>query len=44
MGKTDDKDWIVVPYYDNVPRPYYREDLEREKGKEKGQNGTANGH
>ncbi|ETI24352.1 hypothetical protein G647_03721 [Cladophialophora carrionii CBS 160.54] len=29
VGKTDDKDWIVVPYYDNVPRPYYREDLVR---------------
>jgi thiamine pyrophosphate-dependent acetolactate synthase large subunit-like protein len=36
VGKTEDKDVIVVPYYDNVPRPYYREDLERLKlgGKE----------
>jgi len=25
VGKTTDKDWIVVPYYDNVPRPYYRQ-------------------
>ncbi|EHY58845.1 hypothetical protein HRR83_001896 [Exophiala dermatitidis] len=25
VGKTTDKDWIVVPYYDNVPRPYYKE-------------------
>lgn len=39
VGKTDDKDVIVVPYYDNVPRPYYRE-----KGAA-GANGTAtNGH
>ncbi|KAJ9617040.1 hypothetical protein H2200_000761 [Cladophialophora chaetospira] len=42
VGKTEDPDWIVVPYYDNVPRPYYREDLDKEK--EKAQNGTANGH
>jgi thiamine pyrophosphate-dependent acetolactate synthase large subunit-like protein len=26
VGKTSDKDWIVVPYYDNVPRPYYKDD------------------
>ncbi|KEF51486.1 uncharacterized protein A1O9_12403 [Exophiala aquamarina CBS 119918] len=26
VGKTDDKNVIVVPYYDNVPRPYYRTD------------------
>ncbi|KAK6380289.1 hypothetical protein LTS17_005478 [Exophiala oligosperma] len=26
VGKTNDKDWIVVPYYDNVPRPYYKDD------------------
>ncbi|EXJ79936.1 hypothetical protein A1O3_08221 [Capronia epimyces CBS 606.96] len=25
VGKTDDKDSIVVPYYDNVPRPYYKD-------------------
>jgi thiamine pyrophosphate-dependent acetolactate synthase large subunit-like protein len=25
VGKTTDKDWIVVPYYDNVPRPHYKE-------------------
>lgn len=25
MLNTDvSKDWIVVPYYDNIPRPYYR--------------------
>jgi thiamine pyrophosphate-dependent acetolactate synthase large subunit-like protein len=36
VGKTDNKDWIVVPYYDNVPRPYYREDLDAK--------GVANGH
>ncbi len=42
VGKTDDKDVIVVPYYDNVPRPFYREDLEREKKRK--ENGTANGH
>lgn len=25
MLNTDvGKDWIVVPYYDNIPRPYYR--------------------
>ncbi|KIW92558.1 uncharacterized protein Z519_06405 [Cladophialophora bantiana CBS 173.52] len=36
VGKTDDKDWIVVPYYDNVPRPYYREQGDK--------NGVANGH
>ena len=34
VGKTDDKDVIVVPYYDNVPRPYY---------KEKGNEGKVNG-
>ncbi|KIW20848.1 hypothetical protein PV08_01426 [Exophiala spinifera] len=26
VGKTKDKDWIVVPYYDNVPRPYFKGD------------------
>ena len=25
VGKTDDTDVVVVPYYDNVPRAYYRE-------------------
>ncbi len=25
VGKTDDKDVVVVPYYDNVPRAYYKE-------------------
>ncbi|KAI1846261.1 hypothetical protein JX266_007786 [Neoarthrinium moseri] len=24
VGVTDDPNWIVVPYYDNVPRPYYK--------------------
>ncbi|OAP64722.1 hypothetical protein AYL99_00694 [Fonsecaea erecta] len=37
VGKTDDKNWIVVPYYDNVPRPFYHE-----QGAAK--NGVANGH
>lgn len=37
VGKTNDKDWIVVPYYDNVPRPYY-------KGDEPTTNGTADKH
>lgn len=26
VGKTDDPDVIVVPYYDNVPKPYYKAD------------------
>jgi thiamine pyrophosphate-dependent acetolactate synthase large subunit-like protein len=25
VDMTEDEDMIVVPYYDNVPRPYYRE-------------------
>ncbi|OQV06493.1 Thiamine pyrophosphate enzyme, central domain-containing protein [Cladophialophora immunda] len=25
VGKTQDKNWIVVPYYDNVPRPYFKD-------------------
>lgn len=33
VGWTDDKDVIVVPYYDNVPRPYYKDS--------KGANGTT---
>lgn len=24
VGATDDKNIVVVPYYDNVPRPYYK--------------------
>lgn len=24
VGKTEDPDMIVVPYYDNIPRPYYK--------------------
>lgn len=24
VNNTKDPDWIVVPYYDNVPRPYYK--------------------
>jgi thiamine pyrophosphate-dependent acetolactate synthase large subunit-like protein len=39
VGKTEDKDWIVVPYYDNVPRPFYKEDLEKAKNA-----GAVNGH
>lgn len=39
VGKTDDKDYIVVPYYDNIPRPYYK-DKTRESGEE---NGLKNG-
>jgi thiamine pyrophosphate-dependent acetolactate synthase large subunit-like protein len=37
VGKTDEEGMIVVPYYDNVPRAYY---------KEKGSNGSngTNGH
>ncbi|KAK5056792.1 hypothetical protein LTR84_012324 [Exophiala bonariae] len=34
VGKTDDPNVIVVPYYDNVPRPYYRAD--------EGKNGNGN--
>ncbi|KAI1626174.1 acetolactate synthase I/II/III large subunit [Exophiala viscosa] len=37
VGKTDDKNYIVVPYYDNVPRPYYKEDAPTT-------NGTADKH
>ena len=45
VGKTDDKDVIVVPYYDNVPRPYYREDLEgMRNGGAKGEGAGVNGH
>ena len=25
VGMTEDKNVIVVPYYDNVPRPYYKD-------------------
>lgn len=39
VGQTDDKDVIVVPYYDNVPRPYYRE--KGEKGEDVKTNGAA---
>ena len=35
VGQTDDKDVIVVPYYDNVPRAYYKE--------KEAVNGGANG-
>ena len=38
VGKTEDRDWIVVPYYDNVPRPWYRQDEKHAK------DGSANGH
>ena len=24
VNVTESRDWIVVPYYDNVPRPYYK--------------------
>ena len=24
VGEIDDPNWIVVPYYDNVPRPFYK--------------------
>ena len=24
VSPTDDPNWIVVPYYDNVPRPFYK--------------------
>lgn len=36
VGMTDDPDVIVVPYYDNLPRPYY-------KGRGKGEGGRGNG-
>lgn len=35
VGMTDDENVIVVPYYDNVPRAFYKEG-KKEKG--------ANGH
>ena len=35
VGKTDEEGMIVVPYYDNVPRAYYKEG--------KGENGVVNG-
>lgn len=25
VGQTEDTDVIVVPYYDNIPKPYYKE-------------------
>ena len=36
VGMTEDKSVIVVPYYDNVPRPYYKTSEQA--------NGKANGH
>ena len=36
VGMTNDKSVIVVPYYDNVPRPYYHDDDNKK--------GQANGH
>jgi thiamine pyrophosphate-dependent acetolactate synthase large subunit-like protein len=44
VGKTEDRDVVVVPYYDNVPRAYYREDIERMVAEERGKtvvNGSA---
>lgn len=41
VGKTDDKNVIVVPYYDNVPRPYYKAD---EKNGNASGGTAANGH
>jgi thiamine pyrophosphate-dependent acetolactate synthase large subunit-like protein len=32
VGKTEDKDWIVVPYYDNIPRARYPIDEKKENG------------
>lgn len=39
VGASDDPDVIVVPYYDNLPRPYYKP-----VGKGKGVDGTGNGN
>lgn len=33
VSKEEEEKWIVVPYYDNVPRPYYKDQS----------NGTGNG-
>jgi thiamine pyrophosphate-dependent acetolactate synthase large subunit-like protein len=32
VGMTSDPDVIVVPYYDNLPRPYYRGKGKKEEG------------
>ena len=32
VGMTDDDNVIVVPYYDNVPRPFYKEKAEKANG------------
>ncbi|KAK3713187.1 hypothetical protein LTR37_008620 [Vermiconidia calcicola] len=32
VGMTDDKNVIVVPYYDNVPRPFYRNGEDKTNG------------
>lgn len=44
VGMTDDPDVIVVPYYDNLPRPYYKgkgakgeAEVRRDSGAEGGQ-------
>ena len=36
VGMTDDENVIVVPYYDNVPRAFYKESKDKEE--------KANGH
>jgi thiamine pyrophosphate-dependent acetolactate synthase large subunit-like protein len=32
VGMTSDENVIVVPYYDNVPRPYYKDDSSKANG------------
>ncbi len=32
VGMTDDKNVIVVPYYNNVPRPFYKDSTEKTNG------------
>jgi len=42
VDMTEDEDMIVVPYYDNVPRPYYREKWRPDSNENA--NGKVNGH
>ncbi|KAJ4371086.1 hypothetical protein N0V86_008781 [Didymella sp. IMI 355093] len=41
VGMTDDPDVIVVPYYDNLPRPYYKgKGREKEEAERRRDSGT----
>ncbi|RFU28418.1 hypothetical protein B7463_g7919, partial [Scytalidium lignicola] len=43
VNATNDPNWIVVPYYDNIPRPFYKTAKDHVVNENENGNGNGNG-